>query len=39
MKDFNYSAPETAKEAVALPGKLNDKGKIFCGGQSLLCWY
>lgn len=36
MKDFDYSAPATAREAVALLGELKDGGKIICGGQSLL---
>ncbi len=36
MKDFDYSAPKTVKEAVALLAKLGGEGKIICGGQSLL---
>jgi len=36
MKDFNYFAPKTVKEAVSLFAELKGDGKIICGGQSLL---
>ena len=36
MKDFNYYAPKTVKEAVSTLAKLKGDGKIMCGGQSML---
>ncbi len=36
MKDFQYSAPKTVKEAVSLLGSLQGEVKVICGGQSLL---
>jgi len=36
MKDFNYYAPKTVKEAVSTLAKLEGDGKIMCGGQSML---
>lgn len=36
MKDFNYFAPKTVKEAISLLAELKGDGKIICGGQSLL---
>ena len=36
MRDFEYHAPKTVKEAVSLLAKLKGEGKIICGGQSLL---
>jgi carbon-monoxide dehydrogenase medium subunit len=36
IKDFEYFAPETLKEAVKLLDKYGDDCKIICGGQSLL---
>ncbi|HME41529.1 MAG TPA: xanthine dehydrogenase family protein subunit M [Syntrophorhabdales bacterium] len=36
MKDFEYYAPKTVKEAVSLLGKLKGDAKIIAGGQSML---
>ncbi|MBA4418827.1 MAG: hypothetical protein C0392_13095 [Syntrophus sp. (in: bacteria)] len=36
MKDFNYSAPKTVKEAISLLGSLQGEVKVLCGGQSML---
>ncbi len=36
MKDFEYSAPGTVKEAISLLGSLQGEAKVICGGQSLL---
>jgi carbon-monoxide dehydrogenase medium subunit len=36
IKDFEYFAPKTLKEALTLLDKYQDEGKIICGGQSLL---
>ena len=36
IKDFEYFAPKTLKEALALLDKYQDDCKVICGGQSLL---
>jgi carbon-monoxide dehydrogenase medium subunit len=36
IKDFDYFAPKTLKEALALLDKYGDDCKVICGGQSLL---
>jgi carbon-monoxide dehydrogenase medium subunit len=36
MKDFNYSAPKTVKEAISLLTSLEGDVKVMCGGQSML---
>jgi len=36
IKDFEYLAPRTLKEALALLDKYGDDCKVICGGQSLL---
>jgi carbon-monoxide dehydrogenase medium subunit len=36
IKDFEYFAPKTLKEALALLDKYGDDCKVICGGQSLL---
>ena len=36
MKDFNYFAPKTVKEAISLLAEAKGDGKIICGGQSML---
>jgi carbon-monoxide dehydrogenase medium subunit len=36
IKDFEYFAPKTLKEALALLAKYGDDCKVICGGQSLL---
>ncbi len=36
IKDFDYLAPKTLKEALALLDKYQDDCKVICGGQSLL---
>lgn len=36
IKDFEYFAPKTLREALALLDKYGDDCKIICGGQSLL---
>jgi carbon-monoxide dehydrogenase medium subunit len=36
IKDFEYFAPKTLKEALTLIGKYQDDCKIIGGGQSLL---
>lgn len=36
IEDFEYLAPKTLKEALALLAKYQDDCKVICGGQSLL---
>jgi carbon-monoxide dehydrogenase medium subunit len=36
IRDFEYFAPKTLKEALALLDKYGDDCKVICGGQSLL---
>jgi carbon-monoxide dehydrogenase medium subunit len=36
IKDFEYFAPKTLKEALTLLNKYQDEGKVIAGGQSLL---
>lgn len=36
IKDFEYFAPKTLEEALALLDKYRDECKVICGGQSLL---